>query len=219
MISGDCKQQSIMQFEKGHIYHIYNQGNNGQKIFFSRENYLFFLQKMRIYILPYADILSWCLMPNHFHFMVLVNYEDLPLDSEGFAQSEALADINSRRRTFNSSIGIMLRSYTNAINKQQQRTGALFRKKTKAECVTCSDGITPSFYNTTAGTQINIIDSEKQYPEMCFHYIHQNPVKAGLAKNAGDWEFSSARDYMNVRNGKLVNKEVAGQYIINIKLD
>ena len=210
-----------MQFEKGHIYHIYNQGNNGQKIFFSRENYLFFLQKMRIYILPYADILSWCLMPNHFHFMVLVKIMRICLliARDVVAQSEALADINSRRRTFNSSIGIMLRSYTNAINKQQQRTGALFRKKTKAESVTCSDGITPSFYNTTAGTQINIIDSEKQYPEMCFHYIHQNPVKAGLAKNAGDWEFSSARDYMNVRNGKLVNKEVAGQYIINIKLD
>ncbi len=31
-----------MQFEEGHIYHIYNQGNNRQKIFFERENYLFF---------------------------------------------------------------------------------------------------------------------------------------------------------------------------------
>ena len=208
-----------MQFEKGHIYHIYNQGNNRQMIFFERENYLFFLQKIRIYILPYADILSWCLMPNHFHLMVLVNYEDLPLDTEGFAQSEALDDINSRRRTFNSSIGIMLRSYTNAINKQQQRTGALFRKKTKADCITCSDGITPSFYNTSSGTQINIIDPEKQYPEMCFHYIHQNPVKAGLVKKATDWEFSSARDYAGLRIGKLVNKTVAQQYIIDLKFD
>ena len=26
---------------------------------------------------------------------------------------------------------------------------------------------------------------------MCFHYIHQNPVNAGLVKKATDWEFSS----------------------------
>jgi len=48
-----------MQFEKGHLYHIYNQGNNRQKIFFNRENYLYFLRKVKIYITPYADILAW----------------------------------------------------------------------------------------------------------------------------------------------------------------
>lgn len=52
-----------MQFEDGHIYHIYNQGNNRQKIFFDRENYLFFLRKVKTYILPYADIFAWCLYP------------------------------------------------------------------------------------------------------------------------------------------------------------
>src|SRR6056297_1196607 len=202
-----------MQFEEGHIYHIYNQGNNRQKIFFDRENYLFFLRKMKIYILSYADILAWCLMPNHFHFMVLVNEVTV-----GVARSDADSG-ELKMRTFNDSIGIMLRSYTNAINKKYNRSGKLIREKTKAECITCSDGITPSFHNTNSGTQINIVDPEKQYPEMCFHYIHQNPVKAGLVKSACDYEFSSERDYAGLRNGKLVNKEVAGQYIINFKGD
>lgn len=121
----------------------------------------------------------------------------------------------SKKRSLNNSIAIMLRSYTRAIQKQGLIKGNLFRQKTKAECITCSDGITPSFYNTNSGTQINIIEPEKQYPEMCFHYIHQNPVKAGLVKTAVDWEFSSARDYMNLRQGKLVNKEIAKQLIIN----
>ncbi len=208
-----------MQFEEGHIYHIYNQGNNRQKIFFDRENYLFFLRKMKIYILSYADILAWCLMPNHFHFMVLVNEVTV-----GVAQTVGVASSDTdgrelKMRTFNDSIGIMLRSYTNAINKKYNRSGKLIREKTKAECITCSDGITPSFHNTNSGTQINIVDPEKQYPEMCFHYIHQNPVKAGLVKSACDYEFSSERDYAGLRNGKLVNKEVAGQYIINFKGD
>jgi len=66
-----------MQFESGHIYHIFNQGNNRQMIFFDRENYLFFLRKMRTHILPFADILAWCLMPNHFHLMVYVNQTEV----------------------------------------------------------------------------------------------------------------------------------------------
>ena len=61
-----------MKFEKGYIYHIYNQGNNRRKISFSRENFLYFLKKINAYIMSYADILAWCLMPNHFHIMVLV---------------------------------------------------------------------------------------------------------------------------------------------------
>ncbi|MCF6347576.1 MAG: hypothetical protein L3J20_04650 [Flavobacteriaceae bacterium] len=134
-----------MQLEKGYIYHIYNQGNNQRKIFYKRENYLFFSEKIKTYILPYADILAWCLMPNHFHLMVLVKEEELSLESDKMTQSHLI--------------------------------------------------------------------TEKQYPQVCFNYIHQNPVKANLVKNETDWEFSSAKNYANLKEGKLVNKEVAFEYI------
>jgi putative transposase len=199
-----------MKFEKGYIYHIYNQGNNREKIFFNRENYLFFLKKVKNHITPYSDILAWCLMPNHFHLMILVNRLAIDMRTEGFAQSEALGF----QRTLNQSIGIMLRSYTNAINKQQNRTGSLFRRETKAECLNCPNGITPSFYNTEYRTQIQVNCPERQYPQVCFNYIHQNPVKAGLVKTETDWEFSSAQDYAGMRNGILVNKTVASEYIL-----
>ena len=202
-----------MQFEKGYIYHIYNQGNNRQRIFFKRENYLFFLKKIRTHILPYADVLAWCLMPNHFHLMVLVNYESLPVDTEGFALSEAFGQQSAKQRTINFSIGIMLRAYTNAINKAQNSSGALFRRKTKSECINSPNCITPSFISESGITQINIKKPEKQYPQVCFNYIHQNPVKARLVKNAVDWEFSSAMDYAGLRDGKLVNRHVAGEYV------
>ncbi|MDF1547317.1 MAG: hypothetical protein P1P88_05815 [Bacteroidales bacterium] len=107
----------------------------------------------------------------------------------------------------------MLRSYTNAINKQRNRTGKLFREATKAQCINCPNGITPSFYNTNVGNLINIVDSERQYPQICFEYIHQNPVNAGLVRSETDWEYSSALDFAGKRNGKLVNKVVAGQYL------
>ena len=207
-----------MQFEKDYIYHIYNQGNNRQKIFYNRENYLYFLQKIRTYILPYSDILAWCLMPNHFHLMVLIRHIELPVGKSGesLGVSQRHAETahsdtaqSEKKRTFNSSIGIMLMSYTRAINKQQKRSGKLFREKTKSECVNCPKNISPSFIIKEGITKINIQNIEREYPKICFRYIHQNPVKAGLSKKETDWEFSSASDYAGLRNGKLVNKKIA----------
>ena len=196
-----------MQFEEGYIYHIYNQGNNRRKIFFNRENYLFFLRKINTYILPYSDILAWCLMPNHFHLMVLVNNVELTHKSIGVVSNNSDAT-----RTFNQSIGIMLRSYSQAVNKQQNFSGKLIREKTKAECINCPNGIEPSFITKSGITQINITQPERQYPKVCFNYIHKNPTKAKLVKQDIDWEFSSAIDYFGSRNGKLINKNTAKEY-------
>ncbi len=107
----------------------------------------------------------------------------------------------------------MLRSYTRAINIQNDTSGAVFRRKTKAECINCPNGIAPSFITKNGITETNIQDAKRQYPQLCFNYIHQNPVKANLVKNAVDWEFSSAVDYAGLRNGKLVNKELAKEYL------
>jgi len=72
-----------MNFEKGHLYHVYNQGNNRQKIFFQRENYAFFIQKIRTHLLPHADVVAWCLMPNHFHLLVYVHSLEIEMDVNG----------------------------------------------------------------------------------------------------------------------------------------
>ncbi|MDD2199404.1 MAG: hypothetical protein PHE08_06735, partial [Bacteroidales bacterium] len=91
-----------MIIEKGYIYHIYNQGNNRRRIFLIRENYLFFLKKIETYILPYADILAYCLMPNHFHLMVYVmEVEVVPGRSQGFTPSEALTGVGGEAVTGN----------------------------------------------------------------------------------------------------------------------
>ncbi len=201
-----------MQFEKGYIYHIYNQGNNKQKIFFDRENYIFFLKKVETQILPFADIIAYCLMPNHFHLMVLVNEVEL-VDIGGATLSRTPNVVSSMPNTLNKSIGILLASYTRALNKQRGISGTLFRQKTKAECINCPKGLTPSFVIKEGVSQGNIQDPEQQYPQVCFNYIHQNPVKAKLARGDVDWEFSSARDFHNLRDENLVNKEVARAYV------
>ena len=220
-----------MNFEQGYMYHIFNQGNNRNKIFFKRENYLYFLKKIKIFVMPYADILAWCLMPNHFHLMVHVREIEVVVskgfapageregfastEREGFASSETISKKAPgeapSKRTFNQSIGIMLRSYTNAINKQEKRSGSLFRKQTKAECVNCPKGLSPSFINSKTGAVLSVAYLE--YPQVLFNYIHNNPVKAGLVKKQTDWEFSSAKDYARLRNGSIIRKEITKKFI------
>ncbi len=193
-----------MNFEKGYLYHIYNQGNNSQKIFFNHENYLFFIDKIKTYLLPYTDILAWCLMPNHFHLMVLVNETTV-----GVTGSHP--DSN---RTINNSIAILLRSYTRAINKQENRSGSLFRESTKAECLNNPIKKMPYFLKNNGVANINISYPEHQYPQVCFDYIHQNPVKANLVQKAVDWQFSSAQTYSGIRKEILINKIIAEEYLL-----
>ncbi|PAU93878.1 transposase [Aliifodinibius salipaludis] len=162
-----------MEFKQGKIYHTYNRGNNKQLIFCSTENYLFFLRKMRNHILPEARILAYCLMPNHFHWLVHIQNK-----------------YNQESNSLNKEIGILLRSYTQAINKRFSRTGSLFQQGTNA-------------------VEIN----SQIYALTCFHYIHQNPVKANLVNQMEKWPFSSFPDYAGIRDGSLVNKKFAYQYL------
>lgn len=206
-----------MIFEKGYLYHVYNQGNNRRDIFFNQYNYLFFLEKMKKHLLPYADVLGYCLMPNHFHWMILVNEVELPTQgfTQGFTPSETLSDaasetLNStvnKKRTLNDSIGILLRSYTRAINLQEDFSGSLFRKETKSICLNKVDGNSVNYFETAFGTKINLNSNQDQYPKVCFDYIHQNPVKAGLVKTAEDWSFSSLQEILGHKSKGIINQE------------
>lgn len=183
-----------MIIETGHIYHIYNRGNNRVKIFYNDENYFFFIKKIQTFVLPYADILAWCLMSDHFHLMVEINFMEL------------------NNITLNHSIGRMLSSYTRAINKQFNRVGSLFQKHTKANCLTENVGIAPAWYYTSGGVSINIRKPEREYPIVCMKYIHYNPVKAGIVNNPEDWVYCSYREYKGNKSINLTNTTIGREY-------
>jgi REP element-mobilizing transposase RayT len=184
---GQRLQKITMEFFKNELYHIYNRGNNQQNIFFKPDNYLFFLTKVRRYIIPYCDILAYCLMPNHFHFLIR--------SDERTIATKSVADKD--KNVLSEGIRHLLSSYTQAINKQNNSTGSLFQQNTKAK---------------------SIVKGSRNYDQICLHYIHQNPLKANLAKKMEEWEFSSFLDYCGKRNGTLCNKELAVKILdINLK--
>lgn len=146
-------------------------------------------------------------MPNHFHLMIYTKYVKLNNEKVHADNSSS----QQKLRSINDFIGIMLRTYTRAINKQEQMSGSLFRQETKSICVTCQKGLVSISMNSMYGRSINI-ESKRNYPHNCFEYIHQNPVKAGLVENITDWQFSSATDYFANRKGNLVNKKLASEF-------
>lgn len=95
-------------------YHFYNRGNNRQAIFFERDNYLFFLRRLKKYICEDLDILCYCLMPTHYHIL---------------ARVKTKTDNVSRSMQ---KFGI---SYTKAINTRFDRVGSLFQGQFKGKPV------------------------------------------------------------------------------------
>lgn len=93
------------------FYHVYNRGNNFENIFFSEENYHFFLKQLIKYFKSDIDLIAYCLMPNHFHVIAKILIE------------RSLENAMQRFST----------SYTKAINKQQGRVGHLFQGRYKSK--------------------------------------------------------------------------------------
>lgn len=160
------------------LYHIYNQGNNQEITFLERKDYLLFLSKYRTLVTPYCDTIAYCLMPNHFHFLINTSANSVVRTKLGGIEIDQIT--NAFRR--------LLSEYARDFNIKYDRTGSLFRQKTK-------------------GKQL------EEYAFTCFHYIHQNPYRAELVKKMEDWEFSSFRDYARFRNGTLCRQDVAIQLI------
>ncbi len=81
-----------MNFIPDNLYHIYNQGNNQQQLFSCDEEYKIFLTLIRTNILNNAEIICWCLMPNHFHLMVYTDKRVLELKKQGGLQIDGLTN-------------------------------------------------------------------------------------------------------------------------------
>ncbi len=217
-----------MELYPNQSFHIYNQGNNSQQVFFSDRNYKFFLWKMRAYLLPFGDLLCYCLMPNHFHWLFYVKAAEISKDAlwshvdhiEWMRRKQQYGDaaqVVNRQRigskaeeqviSINQSIGILLQSYAQAINKEQGHTGVVFRPKCKAK-----DGWIDEFVTIEGLTNAPFAPGNGYFYN-CFRYIHDNPTEAGLVSKNTDWDYSSARDYAGLRKGTLCNLEM-GQELI-----
>ena len=148
--------------EPGGCYHIYNRAHGAEKMFRNRGNYHFFLLQFQKHIHPICDTFCYCLMPNHFHFLIKFKEVDIIRARENYKQETEPSNYLSKQ-FYN-----FFSSYTQAFNKQHKRKGGLFMRPFKRKKV------------TTEPYLIHLIK-----------YIHLNPVQAGMVESPELWIHSS----------------------------
>ena len=105
---------AIQPLENGKYYHIYNSGINSDILFKENSNYEYFLKLYDLHIEPMAETYAWCLMKNHFNFLIRIK------DVEEIKTENKILPSQSFSNLFN--------AYTKAFNKKYNRHGALFER-------------------------------------------------------------------------------------------
>lgn len=185
-------------FVAGEFYHLYNRGNSKQVIYRDPEDYLRFLQLLRIantdssfklkYLkdeagvphsgVPMVAIGAYCLMPNHFHILLS------PLTDNGVT-------VFMRK---------LATGYSMYFNNKYERTGSLFEGKFKAEWV-----------------------GDDRYLKYLFAYIHLNPVKLidptwkeeGIKDAAKAFDFAVSYSYASLAQHLSQERPVKDKVILN----
>lgn len=107
---------NLDHFESERIYHIYSKAIGKEVLFLNEDNYSYFLAKYGLYTKDMVDTLAYCLLPNHFHFLIKIKKN---------VTNEKLI------RSFSN----LLNAYSKAFNKANNRSGGLFQRKFKRKLV------------------------------------------------------------------------------------
>ncbi|MGC5746168.1 transposase [Chryseobacterium sp. NFX27] len=172
------------------FYHIYNRGINGENIFKSDQNYLFFLNKVSDFLIPVCNVYAYCLLPNHFHLLVKIK-SDFELDSLVKVQNLDKATnatkigLHSPQNIFSKQFARIFNSYSQAFNKENKRHGALIESPFKRKLITSDEYL------------INTII-----------YIHQNPQNHFLTPEFSKYIFSSYQTILSNSKTLLKREEV-----------
>ena len=162
MKSEDESIDNLVKLIPGNDYHIFNKAIGTDKLFFSEKDYFFFLEKLNRFILPVADILSYCLIPNHFHLLVKIkDFDDLPPKIK--KQKEHPVELLISKVFSN-----FFNSYSKSYNQAHSRQGRLFLYPFK-----------------------RIIVEDEGYLIYLINYIHRNPIHHGITNSFTSWKYSS----------------------------
>ena len=174
-------------------FHIYNRAVSGSVLFEEDSDYNFFLKQYNKYCEQYFETLAYCLIPNHFHFIVKVRPKgliDSIIEQESFVIAERYLKreidvndylMNQLRRLFS--------SYSITFNNKYGRRGPLLMNKVKRVA----------------------IDNDDRLRYM-IAYVHHNPIHHRLTDGYESWGYSSFR-YINSNEVSLLErKEVMKLY-------
>ena len=183
------RHRDYKEFSKGSIYHLFNRGNNKERIFLDeqdnksflfrigitlgidkkllKEDGLIGMPKSRVQIIGLPSGLfklhSFCLMPNHFHILI-EQCGEIPI-------SKLMLKVST--------------SFSMYINKKYKKIGNVFQDCFKS---------VPIKNNSQLMWTVS--------------YIHMNPVKDRIVANPYDYKWSSYNDFTGDRNLPIVSQDL-----------
>lgn len=200
-----CPKES---FIKDSYFHIYNRTLEPNKLFYERDDYIWFLKRFKKKTLLYpATVFAYCL-PCVIKYIIayvgvifiydlslLVNCANLLSITRGKLPNHFhfLIRQDSDKpiyKIFNDSLSAYVRHY----NYKYKRKGTLFE----------------------GHLQHKNVNNEKYLLYLC-QYIHFNPKKAGLVDNLEDWKFSNFLEWIGKRNGTLFDDEILKNHYYDSK--
>ena len=174
---------------EGEFYHVYNKTVGNEPLFPKHHNPDYFLQKWKEYLSPYLETYAYCLMGNHYHFLVRVKkIDDELLSLIEKEPTVAAKNFIQKKITYNTflidQLKRFLTCYTASINVQENRDGALFKAKTR---------------------RVQQIGLNKVVDKIC--YIHHNPIHHQFSSRYENWKNSSYDTYLSNKWTLLMRKE------------
>jgi putative transposase len=172
-------------FDENAYYHVYNRTNGKDLLYLSHDNYQFFLKKWQQYFDNYLDTYAYCLMPNHFHFIVKVKPVDA--DFKTNVQKEGTTAANAflfNKITVDAFLEDQFKrfftSYAKSFNKQHNRHGSLFETRFKR-------------------IKLKTLDHLRDK----IAYVHHNPLHHNMSTSYGGWLYSSYQSYLSDKPTKI----------------
>ena len=176
-------------FYEDSYYHVYNRAIGKERLFTTDNNYNHFLKKWRQYIHPYVDTYAYCLMSNHFHFLVKIkpvtSIIKQSIEAENtVASKNFLADKISLDVFLEDQFKRFFSSYALGFNKRNERHGSLFQTR---------------FKRVKLRSEKRILDT------VC--YVHHNPIHHNLSPFYDAWRYSSYSSFLSNQPTLLSRKE------------
>ena len=162
------REDYLVPLHPSGYYHVFNHAVGQEQLFVSDENYGYFLHLFDRFIGPVANLFSYCLLPNHFHFFLATKEAPVVEEQMHRLLYRKRLEKNSHAAFLLQQFSNFFNAYTKAFNKQQHRKGKLF--------------IEPFNRRNIVGEAAFI---------RVVHYIHANPVHHGFRQTVDEWPYSS----------------------------
>lgn len=190
------KPDALAKFQPDCFYHVYNRTNNREPLFKNDDDRKWFLVRYKHYLTPYLHTCAYCLMENHFHFMVKIKSTEIITD---FIRSIKEPDQTAAHRQFLAEVSgepdfhpvierqftRLFTAYAMRFNERYERKGNLFYRPFK---------------------RIEVVDDNRLV--WLVYYIHNNPRKHGIFQDFTQYAWSSYASFVSQNRTGLARELV-----------